>query len=337
MELLISFIFLFTFVSILIALFFTHSLSNPHKPLKNLPPGPWKLPLLGNIHQFLGPLPHQTLRNLANQFGPLMHLQLGQTSHIIVSSPDIAKEVMKTHDAIFANRPHLIASKFFLYHTTDIVFSPYGKTWRQLKKICISELLHAKHVQSLRCIREEEVANLVRKLCANEGSIVNLTKEIESVMNVIIVRASNGKRCKDQEAFISAMEQTLQLLGGFSIADFYPSIKVLPFLTGIKTKLERAQRENDKILETMVKDHMEKNTNSQKEMQEDFIDVLLRTQKRNDLEIPLTHNNIKAVIWVSMLFSLITLKEKQTHMIYVCDKIRNFIIGPNPFLFLILA
>lgn len=26
----------------------------------------WKLPLLGNIHQFLGPLPHQTLANLAN-------------------------------------------------------------------------------------------------------------------------------------------------------------------------------------------------------------------------------------------------------------------------------
>ncbi|XP_047169696.1 cytochrome P450 71D10-like [Vigna umbellata] len=116
-------------------------------------------------------------------------------------------------------------------------------------------------------------------------------------MNVIIARASNGKRCKDQEAFISAMEQVLQLLGGFSIADFYPSITVLPFLTGIKTKLERAQRENDKILENMLKDHMEKNTNSQKEMQEDFIDVLLKTQKRNDLEIPLTHNNIKAVIW----------------------------------------
>ncbi|XP_027921075.1 cytochrome P450 71D11-like [Vigna unguiculata] len=264
MELLSPLSLIFIFACIFLALFITQNLSNPHKSLKNLPPGPWKLPLLGNIHQFVGALPHQTLRNLANKFGPLMHLQLGETSHIIVSSADIAKEVMKTHDAIFANRPHLIASKFFVYDSSDIVFSPYGKTWRQLKKICVSELLHAKHAQSLRCIREEEVAKLVRNVCAHEGSIVNLTKEIESVMNAIIARASNGKRCKDQESFISTMEQMLQLLGGFSIADFYPSIKVLPFLTGMKSKLEKAQRENDNILENMVKDHKKKNMNRQK-------------------------------------------------------------------------
>jgi len=312
MELLSPFTLLFTFACIFLALFITQNLPNPHKSLKNLPPGPSKLPLLGNIHQFVGALPHQTLRNLANQFGPLMHLQLGERSHVIVSSADIAKEVMKTHDAIFANRPHLIASKFFVYDNSDIALSPYGRTWRQLKKICISELLNAKHVQSLRGIREEEVAKLVRNMYANEGSIVNLTKEIESVMNVIISRASNGERCKDQEAFISAMEQTLQLLGGFSVADFYPSIKVLPFLIGMRTKLERAQRENDKILENMVKDHKE-NKSSHREMQEDFIDILLRTQKRDDLEIPLTHNNIKALIWVSMLFSLILLLKKNKH------------------------
>ncbi|CAJ1939102.1 unnamed protein product [Sphenostylis stenocarpa] len=288
MELLNPFSLLFTFACVFLALFISQNLS------KNLPPGPWKLPLLGNIHQFVGALPHQTLRNLANQFGPLMHLQLGEKSHIIVSSADIAKQVMKTHDAIFANRPHLLASKFFDYGGCDIAFSPYGKTWRQLKKICISELLNAKHVQSLRHIREEEVAKLVRNMCAKEGSIVNLTKEIESVTNAIIARAADGKRCKDQETFISSMAQMLQLLGGFSIADFYPSIKILPFLTGMKSKLGRAQREIDQILENMVKDHKE-NKNSHREMQEDFIDILLKTHNR---EIPLTLNNIKAVIWV---------------------------------------
>ncbi|KAG4999867.1 hypothetical protein JHK87_020939 [Glycine soja] len=292
MELLIPFSLLFTFACILLALFNTLNRSNS----KILPPGPWKLPLLGNIHQFFGPLPHQTLTNLANQHGPLMHLQLGEKPHIIVSSADIAKEIMKTHDAIFANRPHLLASKSFAYDSSDIAFSSYGKAWRQLKKICISELLNAKHVQSLRHIREEEVSKLVSHVYANEGSIINLTKEIESVTIAIIARAANGKICKDQEAFMSTMEQMLVLLGGFSIADFYPSIKVLPLLTGMKSKLERAQRENDKILENMVKDHKE-NENKNGVTHEDFIDILLKTQKRDDLEIPLTHNNVKALIW----------------------------------------
>ncbi|KAL5188098.1 Cytochrome P450 71D10 [Glycine soja] len=64
----------------------------------------------------------------------------------------------------------------------------------------------------------------------------------------------------------------------------------------MKTRVERAQRENDKILEHMVKDHQE-NRNKHGVTHEDFIDILLKTQKRDDLEIPMTHNNIKALIW----------------------------------------
>ncbi|KAJ7960889.1 Cytochrome P450 [Quillaja saponaria] len=299
MELQIPYSILFTFLIFLFIAFNIVKRSNSKNETKTLPPGPPKLPLIGNMHQLTGTLPHESLKNLAKKYGPLMHLQLGELSNVIVSSPELAKEVMKTHDVIFANRPYLLASRVMSYNSTNIAFSPYGNYWRQLRKICAVELLTLKRVQSFQFIREEEVSNLIETIASNEGSLINLRELFYALANDITSRAAFGKKSKDGQAFISTIKEVFQLGAGFLIADLYPSIKALQVITGIKPKLEKMQGEIDRILDIIIMEHKESrltNKRSPGEADENLLDVLLNIQAKNDLQLPLTDNNVKAVV-----------------------------------------
>ncbi|KAK7299950.1 hypothetical protein RJT34_10781 [Clitoria ternatea] len=277
--------FLFLFILTKLAIKFSSTKTT------KLPPGPKTLPLIGNTHQFIGSLPHHCLKNLANKYGPFMHLKLGVVSNIIVTSPELAKEIMKTHDLNFANRPNILSSNIISYNASNIVFSPHGDYWRQLRKICTVELLTSKRVQSFWSIREEEVSELVKKIGTCEGSIFNLTQNLFPMTYGIVARAAFGKRSRYQQVFIEKIEEQLKLMGGFSVADLYPSSRVLRMMA--KGKIEKLHREVDRVLQDIIDEHR-KRRNSDYEGEEDLVDVLLRFQQ--DSEYSLTDDNIKAVI-----------------------------------------
>ncbi|KAK8313199.1 hypothetical protein V6Z11_D01G094000 [Gossypium hirsutum] len=221
---------------------------------KNLPPAPWKLPLIGHLHLLMFSLPHHRLTELAKRHGSLMHLQLGELSHIVVSSPEAAKEVMKTHDISFATRPYLL------------------DYWRQLRKVCTLELLSMKRVQSFRSIREEQVSSLIRSIYSNTGLEINLGEMLCNSSYNITLRTAFAARCKQHDAFISITRKLVEAASGFSITDLFPSIKLLPMISGMRAKLE-----SDYVTD-------------------DLVDVLLNLQDHGGLEFPLRTDNIKAVI-----------------------------------------
>ncbi|XP_050231737.1 desmethyl-deoxy-podophyllotoxin synthase-like [Mercurialis annua] len=264
--------------------------------LLNLPPGPRKLPIIGNIHQLIGGLPHHKLRDLARKYGSIMHLQIGEVPTVIISSPESAKQVLKTHDILFAQRPFLLVADIIFYKASDIGFAPYGDYFRQLKKICMIELFSSKRVRSFRPIREEEVSNFIGSISSSAGSPVNLTKMFHSLSSAITVRAAFGDKCPlDQEEFIAVSQEVVKMFSGLSIADLFPSSKLLPVITGIRYRLNKLHKKVDLVLEKIINAHR-LSISAKTNTDEDLVHVLLNLQQHGNLEFSLTTDSIKGVI-----------------------------------------
>ncbi|EEF30086.1 cytochrome P450 726A27 [Ricinus communis] len=267
---------------------------NSNKKL-NPPPGPWKLPLLGNIHQLATPLPHQRLRDLAKSFGPVMSIKLGEISAVIISSAEAAQEVLKSQDVTFAERPASLASKLVLYNRNDIVFGAYGPQWRQTRKLCVLELLSAKRIQSFKSVREEEVDEFAKFVYSKGGTPVNLTDKLFALTNTIMARTTIGKKCRSEKDLLRCIDGIFEEAGVFNLADAFPSFTLLPVITGAKFRLEKLHRETDKILEDILREHIASKAASDKDTR-NLLHVLLDLQESGNLEVPITNDSIKATI-----------------------------------------
>ncbi|KAJ4761910.1 cytochrome P450 family 71 polypeptide [Rhynchospora pubera] len=167
------------FVSIIILLLSTFLLKQ-RTGFKNLrlPPGPWPLPIIGNLHCLIGSLPHRALRDLSQQYGSLLLLQLGETPTIIASSIEASKEILTTHDVKFASRPVGPTIHILTGGGKGVGFSSYGEYWRNDPDVFVKEL-----------------DNIVK--LASGSSLVDLYPS-SWLLRLISKRLDDAKRCQER-------------------------------------------------------------------------------------------------------------------------------------------
>ncbi|KAI3830675.1 hypothetical protein MKX03_005421, partial [Papaver bracteatum] len=230
-----------------------------------------------------------------------MLLRFGKKPILVVSSVEMATEIIKTHDIVFADRFTSKASKSLFYGGTDIAQSPYGEYWRQVKKLCVRELLNIKRVRSFKYLREEEVDKVMEKITrsSKQRETVDLTEILITLSNNIIFRCSLGdKILKDypERFLVLSKKMSSLMMDAFAMEDFFPGIKWMDTLTGFNGNLRRTFRELDTFLNQIIDDSISQisHGDGDKDDKRNFIELLLLHGETDNLN--LSRNHMKGVL-----------------------------------------
>jgi cytochrome P450 len=273
----------------------------------SLPPGPRGLPLLGSLLS-LDPDLHTYFAGLAARYGPIFSIRLGSKLGIVITSPALAREVLRDNDLVFSNRDVPDAARSISYGGgQNIVWNPVGPTWRLLRRICVREMLSPAGLDNAHGLRRREFRATLAHLhaAAAAGQPVDIGAQLFlTTMNVITGTLWGGNIGTESERtavgkeFRELVAEITELLGAPNVSDFFPSLARFD-LQGIRSKSDVLKTRFDEIFARIIEQRV-KTEQAGGETSEDFLEYMLKMEKEGgDGKAAFTMANVKALLSVT--------------------------------------
>nr|WET52759.1 cytochrome P450 77A88 [Callicarpa americana] len=245
---------IFTAIAFLVSAFiFLLSRKSNSKKL-NLPPGPPGPPVVGNLFQVArsGKPFFQYVRELIPKYGPILTLNMGTRTMIIISSADLAHEALIEKGQIFASRPRENPTRtIFSCDKFTVNAALYGPVWRSLRRNMVQNMLNAARIREFRHARESAMDKLVDRLraeaAANDGVVWVLKNARFAVFCILLAMCFGVEMDEEMIEKVDQMMKTVLIVLDPRMDDFLPLLS--PFFSKQRNRVQEVRK---KQIETLV-------------------------------------------------------------------------------------
>ncbi|CAL1353455.1 unnamed protein product [Linum trigynum] len=276
--------------------------------LPPLPPSPPSWPLIGNLPEVMFHTKpffrwvHDVMKEMKTDIC-LIRLPGGATI-VPVLDPAIAREMLRKHDASFADRPTSLGSHVISGGYLTAVLGPHNDQWRKMRKVLTSEIVSPARHRWLHDKRAEEADNLVfyvHRHCV-AGKSVDLRVATQHYCGNVMRKMLFGRRFfgnptsdggpgPTEVEHLEAVFTALKNLYWSSISDYFPGLRGWNF-----DGKEKIVKEADKAIKApqnpIIDERIRQWRSGERKEIDDLIDVFV-TLKDDDGKPLLTAQEIK--------------------------------------------
>ncbi|KAI0712884.1 cytochrome P450 monooxygenase [Fomitopsis betulina] len=194
------------------------------------PPGPRRLPFLGNIHQLPPSYQHITFAEWGRKYGDVIYARFFSTPVIVLNSIDTCRALMDKRGAKYSGRPP------FTFHNEiiewrNIVLMQYNDQWRRHRRWYRTAFESKAVVDGYRPLQTAEAHKLISDLLQNPPEFMLHTKKY--AVSIIMGVGYGVSISSLDDEFIVNVDHAVNSVfnsGGPAalLVDFFPSLKYLP-------------------------------------------------------------------------------------------------------------
>lgn len=245
---------------------------------------------------------HKRLAEIAQKYGDIFLLQMGQRKIVVVSSSELAEEVLHTQGAEFASRCRNFVYDIFTGKGQDLVFTAYGENWRRLRRIKTVPLCTSKVVQESRFAWEDEIGMVVDYVTSRRESFTTgivIRKRLQLMVYNILYRMMFNRRFENEEdplyvrleAYNNERSRLAQSFE-YNYGDFLPILR--PFLRGYLKQCKDLQNQRLAFFRDCFLEERKKflKANESQRGNKCAIDRILEDQKNQEIN----ENNVLYII-----------------------------------------